>query len=81
MVAERARLAVVTLATLGRVGAAAGLYAEILGAGVVVIALHGVADTDPIDTMIGHGAWVTILAFPFQQGDVLAAIFTVALVL
>jgi len=62
-VSDGARVTIVTFGQVGGEDTAARVIARIIGAGVVIIALHRGPDANTIVTVIRHGTGVSILAF------------------
>ncbi len=75
-IAHGADVTVVAGAAVGGVHTAALLSTGIVGAGVLVMAIHRVTDTGPGGAMVGHGTWVTIITGAAVEGRIEASVAT-----
>jgi len=81
LVCNRTGVFVVALGLVGRILAPAGLGAEVVGARVVVIAIHRVSNARAVRTMVGYGAGIVVAAVSGVEDLVHAAILACTLVL
>jgi len=81
LVCDGAGVRVVAGEAVRVVDAAACFGAGIVGAGVVVVAIHGLADAHACFAMVCLGAGISVHAFARFQGQVLASLFAQASVI
>jgi len=72
VVTNRTGVAVVAFRVVGDVLASPYLGADVVGAGVVVVAIHRVTDAHAGNAVIRDGAGIAVQAFPFSQGSMFA---------
>jgi len=81
MVTQSTGISVIAATGLRRVLAPARFSADVVGARILVVALHRVPDADAVGAMVGHGTRVPVYALPFVQRDVFAPFLAVTNVL
>jgi len=78
LVAQGARVPIVTSVVVGDVLATTVFHANVLGARILIFAYYRVAGTDPGSAMICDGARVAVHAFASIEGYKFATFLTVA---
>jgi len=81
LVPNGTRVPVITITVVGGILAPAGLGTQVVGAGVLVVAFHRVADAGSRHAVVGHRARITIHALSLPQNFMVASVTAFAQVL